>query len=126
MKFSRTTWFLDLWYENVCVQILLKFEILLFPLSVTDESSTTILANENDFKVLTSPSYPNSYPDNAEVTFVILSPEGTNVKLDFLDLDIQESWSQAVLYIYDGKSQDPIKMCQLPYKNSSNCTENSH
>ena len=98
----------------------------MLPLSVTDESSTTILGNENDFKVLTSPGYPNNYPVYADVTFVILSPEDSNVKLDFLDLDIHEGCSHDVLYIYDGKSHDPMNICQLLYKDSLKCRENIH
>ena len=71
-------------------------------LVVTDESSTTILGNENDLKVLTSPDYPSNYPHNTYITFTVYSPEGSNVKVDILDLYI-EYYCDDPIYIYDGK-----------------------
>ena len=70
---------------------------------MTDQSSTTVLGNKNDLKVLSSPGYPSNYPHNTYITFIVYSPEGSNVKLEFLDLYI-ESYCDDPIYIYDGKS----------------------
>ena len=71
--------------------------------TVSDENSTTMLSTENDLKVLTSPGYLNYYPPNTYIIFTVYSPEGSNVKLDFLDLDI-EYYCDDPIHIYDGKS----------------------
>ena len=73
----------------------------LITLAVTDRNSTTILRNENDFKVLATPGYPNDYPNNTYIVFTVHSPEGSNVKLDILDLRV--SYCNDPTHIYDGK-----------------------
>ena len=55
-------------------------------------------------KVLTSPGYPSNYPHYTDVTFTVLSPEGSNVKLDFLDFYIEYGCYDDPVHIYDGKS----------------------
>ena len=73
---------------------------LLITFLVTDESSTTQLMSEDDFKVFTSPGYPNYYPQNTNVTFIIYSPEGTIIKLVLVGFYLCGD----PIDIYDGKS----------------------
>ena len=70
--------------------------------SVADESSIIVLENINDLKVLSSPDYPYNYPSNADVTFIVLAPEGSFVKLDFLELDLPSECDDKI-ETFDGK-----------------------
>ena len=38
--------------------------------------------------IITSPSYPNQYPHNADCIFVISQPIGTYIELNILNIDI--------------------------------------
>ena len=71
---------------------------------MTDKNSTTVLGNENDVKVLTSHDYPSYYPHNTNLMFTVRSPDGSNVKLDFLDFYIESGCYDDSVHIYDGKS----------------------
>ena len=42
--------------------------------------------------ILTSPSYPDNYPKNAECVYTISQPTGTAIVLTFLSMDIH-SWN---------------------------------
>ena len=76
---------------------------------MTDQNSTTILRNENDLKVFTSPGYPNNFPHNTYIEFTVHSAERSYVKLDFLDLHIETfSFCNNPIRIYDGKLQSSV------------------
>ena len=70
--------------------------------SVGDEGSTIVLENINDLKVLSSPDYPDNYPSNANVTFIVLAPQDSFVKLDFLELNIHSGCDDKIV-TFDGK-----------------------
>ena len=54
----------------------------------------------NTSGVLTSPSYPNQYPELADCVYLISQPNGTYVNISFLTMDID----------CQGKSSDYIEM----------------
>ena len=59
--------------------------------------------------VLSSPSYPNAYPEMADCVYLISQPNGTYVNISFLtmDIDCQEMYSQSdYIEMRDGSSQD--------------------
>ena len=58
---------------------------------------------------LTSPSYPNNYPDNADCVYTISQPNGTAIVLTFLNMDIGRGYHgncDDYLEIRDGTSAD--------------------
>ena len=68
------------------------------------------MANTDDFQAISSPHYPGFYPEHLDITFIIYSPEGTNVKLTFLDFSIETDYyydysncNYDQFIIYDGK-----------------------
>ena len=78
----------------------------MFLISVTNASSTIILATTEEFQAISSPNYPKRYPVHVELIFIIHSPEGSNVKLSFVDLSLDSSnclGCRDHLIIYDGK-----------------------
>ena len=65
--------------------------------------------------VITSPSYPGNYPDNADCIYTILQPNGTNILLNFLTMDI---WSHSTcrwdyLEVRDGFSNSSTLLNKL-------------
>ncbi|TRY83790.1 hypothetical protein DNTS_035361, partial [Danionella cerebrum] len=50
----------------------------------------------------TSPRYPNNYPNNADCTWIIQSPENTNVLLAFNNLELESCCD--FIRVYDGNS----------------------
>ena len=71
--------------------------------SAVFETSTIVLEKVNDVKALSTPGYPNDYPANAKITFTVLSPEGSRIKLDFLNLFLSSGCEDRI-NTYDGKS----------------------
>ena len=51
------------------------------------------LETTDEVQAISSRNYPADYPNNAHVLFVVTSPEGSHVKLTFLDLVIQDKCS---------------------------------
>ena len=74
-----------------------------FFVSVTTASATITLATAEQFHAISSPNYPGNYPNGVDRSFIIHSPEGSSVKLDILDLEIESSCNYDTLRIYDGK-----------------------
>ena len=79
-------------------------------ISVITAGTTITLANTDDFQAISSPHYPGFYPEHLDITFIIYSPEGTNVKLTFLDFSIETDYyydysdcNYDQFIIYDGK-----------------------
>ena len=63
----------------------------------------------NSSGVLSSPSYPNEYPEMAECVYLITQPSGTYVNISFLsvDVDCQEIYSRSdFIEMRDGNSED--------------------
>ena len=65
---------------------------------------------------ISSPSYPDNYPDNADCYYKISQPTGTVILLNFLSMDIEYDSTCAYDYleIRDGPSGDsPLlgKLC---------------
>ena len=58
--------------------------------------------------IITSPSYPNNYPDNADCIYSISQPTGTVILLNFFSMDIGTKWdgtcNNDYLEIRDGSS----------------------
>ena len=57
---------------------------------------------------MTSPSYPNSYPEGAECIYLISQPNGTviNITITFMDIDCQETGATSdYLELRDGMSE---------------------
>ena len=71
-------------------------------ISVTTINSTNTLTTTDEIQAISSPNYPMNYSINVELIFTIHSPEGSNVKLSFLDL-LLEGRCFDPLIIYDGK-----------------------
>ena len=67
--------------------------------------------------IVTSPSYPNTYPPLAHCIYLISQPDGTYVNISFIDMDVicQESYSTSdYIDIRDGSSEDsPLMMGKL-------------
>ena len=68
--------------------------------------------------VLTSPSYPDNYPDNEDCIYTISQPTGTVILLNFLSMDSENRpWSDTCydyLEVKDGASEvSPLlgKLC---------------
>ena len=66
--------------------------------------------------ILTSPSYPDNYPNNADCVYTISQPTGTAIVLTFYSMDIEDdsSCDYDYLEIVDGSSADsPLlgKLC---------------
>ena len=68
--------------------------------------------------ILTSPSFPENYPDNADCYYTISQPTGTVILLNFLSMDTEKSSSSDTCYDYlevrDGPSEvSPLlgKLC---------------
>ena len=65
--------------------------------------------------MLTSPSYPENYPDNADCTYTISQPSGTVIKLNFLSMHV---WSHSTcrydyLEIRDGPAESSTPLVKL-------------
>ena len=63
--------------------------------------------------VLTSPSYPNAYPELADCVYLISQPNGTYVNISFLSMDIDcqevltsEGLTPDYIEMRDGNSED--------------------
>ena len=57
--------------------------------------------------VLSSPSYPNAYPEWAECIYLISQPNGTYVNISFLTMDIDcQGTASDFIEMRDGSSQD--------------------
>ena len=76
--------------------------VLYLFVSVTTNSSTMVLEPSNDVRLISTPGYPSSYPSYTERNFVVVTPEGYNVKLDVLDLHIPSGCYYHYINIYDG------------------------
>ena len=79
--------------------------------------------------LLTSPSYPERYPDNADCVYSISQPAGTVILLNFLTMDVESDstcrWDY--LMVRDGPSEhSPLleKLCgneiPAPFQSSQN------
>ena len=108
---NTTLWKIFLW---TCVLIsgfnvkCFKFKQLSFYstchgfFSVIRNSTSIELDSSHDVKLISSPGYPGYYPRYTEMRFVVVAPEGYNVKLDVLDLYIPSGCYNDYIYIYDG------------------------
>ena len=47
--------------------------------------------------ILTSPNYPNGYPNNEDYTQTIRVPEGNTIRIEFLDFQIPRSEPDLVI-----------------------------
>ena len=57
---------------------------------------------------LTSPSYPNSYPNNIECIYLVTQPIGTLINIEIISIDIDCEYygtSSDLLKIRDGPSE---------------------
>ena len=79
------------------------------------EYSTTALFTDcggsytNASGILTSPSYPNPYPQPAHCIYLITAPIGTYVKISFIRMDVncqKTHSSYDYIEMRDGNSQD--------------------
>ena len=71
-------------------------------ISVTTINSMNTLTTTDEIQAISSPNYPMNYPSNVELIFIIHSPEGSNVKLSFLDLLLDRRFFDPLI-IYDGE-----------------------
>ena len=71
-------------------------------ISVTTANSTITLATTAEIQAISSPNYPMNYPINVEHIFIIHSQEGSNIKLNFLDVLFNSDCGDPLI-IYDGK-----------------------
>ena len=66
--------------------------------------------------VLTSPSYPENYTDNADCTYTISQPNGTIINLTVTDMEVNNdqdsSWGYYSYYSYYYNNDD---ICQTDY-----------
>ena len=71
---------------------------------------TTLLSGD-----ITSPSYPDNYPDNTDCIYSISQPNGTVITLNFLSMDIESHSTCAYDYleIRDGPSGDSTLLGKL-------------
>ena len=86
------------------------------------------------FGIITSPSYPNKYPENIDCIYTITQPNGIVIVLNFFYMDVVDGWGDFTncendyLEIRDGPSANsPIlaKLCgtDLPASIQSNQNE---
>lgn len=59
---------------------------------------------ENRTVTFKSPGWPNGYEHNLDCTWVFTTPPGYHLVLQFMDMDLEESWNCASDYVavYDG------------------------
>ena len=69
--------------------------------------------------ILTSPSYPLNYPNNAECKYIISQPTGSVILLKFLSMDIEydSTCDDDFLEIRDGPLADSPLLDKLCGKN---------
>ena len=70
----------------------------------------------NKSGILSSPSYPNPYPNLAECVYLISQSNGTYINISFLsvDVDCQEIYSQSdFIEMRDGSSEDSALMARF-------------
>ena len=74
------------------------------------------MENTEAFQAISTPNYPNNYPDDANVTFIVYSPDGTLIRIYFLDFVIEETdyyyyddCEYDEFIIYDGEQKHLIK-----------------
>ena len=64
--------------------------------------------------VLTSPSYPNPYPELAHCIYLISQPNGTYVSISFTMMDIDcQGTPTDYIELRDGKTEDSLVMGRL-------------
>ena len=67
------------------------------------------------YGILTSPSFPENYPDNADCIYTISQPTGTVILLNFISMDT-EKWSDEChdyLEVRDGPTDDSTVLDKL-------------
>ena len=64
---------------------------------------------------LTSPSYPDNYPDNADCVYTISQPNGTAIVLTFqsMDIEVESTCAYDYLEIRDGSSDGSPLLAKL-------------
>ena len=71
----------------------------------------------NSSGVLSSPSYPNEYPEMAECVYLITQPSGTYVNISFLSMDIDcqgpTPLTSDYMELRDGNSEESPLMARL-------------
>ena len=73
-------------------------------ISVTTVSSQITLATTEEIQAISSPNYPESYPNDVTGIFIIYSPQGSFVRLLFWDLSLEETTCKFNrIVIYEGK-----------------------
>ena len=83
-------------------KILKHYNISYIFVLVTTNSSTLVLEPSNDVRLISTPGYPGYYPSYTNRRFVVVVPEGYNVKLNVLDLYIRSGCYNDYIDIYDG------------------------
>ena len=64
--------------------------------------------------VLSSPSYPNPYPDQTDCVYLISQPNGTYVNISFLSMDVNcQGTPSDYIEMRDGKSADSPLMARF-------------
>ena len=64
--------------------------------------------------ILTSPSHPNFYPEQADCVYLISQPNGTNVNISFLSMDIDcQGTPSDYIEMRDGNSEDSPLMIRF-------------
>ena len=69
---------------------------------VTNMDSNITLSSRDDIKLISSPDWPDPYPNDATVVMEINSPENTIIKLTVLDLELERPCGNDNLLIIDG------------------------
>ena len=99
--------------------------VIFFLFLVITSSSTVHLNNTNHFRTFTSLNWPYDYPNHAYQRFTIYSPVNTVVKLEVLDLELENSCSYDTITIYDGKHFFIFSHIFIFNKNSISCSSKS-
>lgn len=83
--------------------------------------STVIMIKEGDLLggLISSPNYPLSYPNGADLTWLIVYPEGNIVKLEMEDYGTEECCDGLVVYDGFNKSRYPLATFEGDYSYGS-------
>ena len=83
---------------------------LMFFISGYSANFTFSLTTTEESQNISSPNYPGRYPRFTDITFIIHSPEGSHVKLIFLDLSIDDQCRFGHLIIYNGQFHNIVNI----------------
>ena len=92
-----------------------------FFFSVVTNSTLVTLKGTDDVRLIASPDWPDFYPNNVDVTVIVVSPDGSSVRVNVMDFEIEAQCAYDSLTIYDGKYRFHSENCPMCCSSCENC-----